>query len=113
MLNNSDTVQKVVIQIELVRFYAIESYDLVTIATWSLKRQWIKVTSDVIEEERKIKSNTQHMNTEHTQSINNQQYALNYITSLFNIQAPTCFSSSVPSSGSFLDPCELLEIQIK
>jgi hypothetical protein len=35
-------------------------------------------------------------------SINNQHYALNYITSLFNVQAPTCF-------GSFLNPCELLE----
>jgi hypothetical protein len=42
-------------------------------------------------------------------SINNQHYALNYITSLFNMQAPTCFGSSFPSSGSFLDPCELLE----
>jgi len=63
MANNPDTVQKIVVQIELVGFYAAESYDLVTIATWSLKRQWIKVTSDVIEEEGKIKSNTQHMNT--------------------------------------------------
>jgi hypothetical protein len=34
---------------------------------------------------------------------------MNYITSLFNVQAPTCFGSSLPSSGSFLDPCELLE----
>jgi hypothetical protein len=63
MANNSDTVQKIVIQIELVGFYAAESYDLVTVATWSLKRQWINVTSDVREEERKIKSHTQHMNT--------------------------------------------------
>jgi hypothetical protein len=46
-------------------------------------------------------------------SINNQHYALNYITSLFNIQAPTCFGSSLQSSGSFLDPCELLEMQNK
>jgi hypothetical protein len=44
-------------------------------------------------------------------SINNQHYALDYITSLFNMQAPTCFSSRVTSSGSFLDPCELLEKQ--
>jgi hypothetical protein len=43
-------------------------------------------------------------------SINKQHYALNYITSLFNIQAPTCFGSSLQSSGSFLDPCELLEM---
>jgi hypothetical protein len=42
-------------------------------------------------------------------SINNQHYELNYITSLFNVQVPTCFGSSLPSSGSFLDPCELLE----
>ena len=69
MVNNSDTVQKIVIQIELVGFYAAESYHLVTVATWSLKRQWIKVTSDVIEKEGKIKSHTQHMNTEHTQFI--------------------------------------------
>jgi hypothetical protein len=44
-------------------------------------------------------------------SINNQHYALDYITSLFNIQAPTCFGSSLPSSWRFLDPCELLEKQ--
>jgi hypothetical protein len=25
------------------------------------------------------------------------------------VQAATCFGSSLPSSGSFLDPCELLE----
>jgi hypothetical protein len=46
-------------------------------------------------------------------SINNQLYALNYITSLFNIQNPTCFGSGLSSSGSFLDPCELLEMQNK
>jgi hypothetical protein len=46
-------------------------------------------------------------------SINNQHYDLKYITPLFNIQAPTCFGSSLPSSGSFLDPTELLEMQIK
>jgi hypothetical protein len=45
------------------------------------------------------------------QSINNQHYTLDYITSLFNMQARTCFGSRVPSSGSFLDPCELLEKQ--
>jgi hypothetical protein len=44
-------------------------------------------------------------------SINSQHYALDYITSLFNMHAPTCFGSRVPSSGSFLDPCELLEKQ--
>jgi hypothetical protein len=42
-------------------------------------------------------------------SINNQHYALHFITSLFNILAPTCFGSSLPPSGSFLDPCELPE----
>jgi hypothetical protein len=44
---------------------------------------------------------------------NNQHHALDCATPLFNIQAPTCFSSSLPSSGSFLDPSELLEIQIE
>jgi ABC-type transport system involved in Fe-S cluster assembly fused permease/ATPase subunit len=39
------------------------------------------------------------------------EQALYYITSLFNMQAPTCFGSRVPSSGSFPDPCELLEKQ--
>jgi hypothetical protein len=34
-------------------------------------------------------------------------------TSLFYILAPTYFGSSLPSSGSFLDPSELLEIQIE
>jgi hypothetical protein len=42
-------------------------------------------------------------------SINNHHHALDYITSLFNMQAPTCFGSSLPSSESFLDPCELHE----
>jgi hypothetical protein len=41
-------------------------------------------------------------------SRNNQHYALNCTTPLFNIQAPTYFGSSLPSSGSFLDPSELL-----
>jgi hypothetical protein len=43
---------------------------------------------------------------------NNQHYALNCTTPLFYILAPTCFGTSLPSSGSFLDPSELLEIQI-
>jgi hypothetical protein len=34
-------------------------------------------------------------------SRNNQHYALNCTTSSFNILAPTCFGSSLPSSGSF------------
>jgi hypothetical protein len=34
-------------------------------------------------------------------------------TPLFYILAPTCFGSSLPSSGSFLYPSELLEIQIE
>jgi hypothetical protein len=34
-------------------------------------------------------------------------------TPLFYILAPTYFGSSLPSSGSFLDPSELLEIQIE
>jgi hypothetical protein len=44
-------------------------------------------------------------------SINNQHYALDYINSLFNMQAPTCFGSRVVCSGSFLDPCDLIEKQ--
>jgi hypothetical protein len=31
----------------------------------------------------------------------------------FYVLVPTCFGSSLPSSGSFLDPSELLEIQIE
>jgi hypothetical protein len=46
-------------------------------------------------------------------SRNNQQYALICTTPLFYILAPTYFGSSLPSSGSFLDPSELLEIQIE
>jgi hypothetical protein len=34
-------------------------------------------------------------------------------TPLFHILAATCFGSSLPSSGSFLDPSGLLEIQIE
>src|SRR5215510_12541522 len=46
-------------------------------------------------------------------SRNNQQYAPIFTTPLFYILAPTCFGSSLPSSGSLLDPSELLEIQIE
>jgi hypothetical protein len=46
-------------------------------------------------------------------SRNNQHYALICTTPLFYILAPTCFDSSLPSSGNFLDPSELLEIQIE
>jgi hypothetical protein len=42
-----------------------------------------------------------------------QHSALICTTALFYILAPTCFGSSLPSSGSFLDPSELLEIQIE
>jgi hypothetical protein len=45
-------------------------------------------------------------------SINIQHYALICTTLLFYILAPTCFGSSLSSSGSFLDPSELLEIQM-
>jgi hypothetical protein len=44
-------------------------------------------------------------------SRNNQHYALICTTPLFYTLAPTCFGSSLPSSGSFLDLSELLEIQ--
>jgi hypothetical protein len=46
-------------------------------------------------------------------SRNNQHYALICTTPLFYILAPTCFGSSLPSSGSFLDPSELLQIHIE
>jgi hypothetical protein len=45
--------------------------------------------------------------------IKNQQYALICNTPLFYMLAATCFGSSLPSSGSVLDPSELLEIQIE
>jgi hypothetical protein len=44
---------------------------------------------------------------------NDQQYALICTIPLFYVLAPTCFGSSLPSSGSFLDPFELLEKQIE
>jgi hypothetical protein len=43
----------------------------------------------------------------------NQQYALTCTTHLFYVLAPACFGSSLPSSGSFLDPFELLGIQVE
>jgi hypothetical protein len=46
-------------------------------------------------------------------SGNSQHYALICTTPLLYILARTCFGSSVPSSRSFLDPSELLEIQIE
>jgi hypothetical protein len=44
---------------------------------------------------------------------NDLQYALICNTPLFYVLAPTCFGSSLPSSGRFLDPSELLEMQIE
>jgi hypothetical protein len=46
-------------------------------------------------------------------SRNNQHYALICTTHLFYILAATCFGSSLPLSGSFLDLSELLEIPIE
>jgi hypothetical protein len=43
----------------------------------------------------------------------NQQYALMFTTPLFHVLTPTFFGSSLPSSGSVLDPSELLEIIIE
>jgi hypothetical protein len=43
----------------------------------------------------------------------NQYYALNCTTLLFKILAPTSFDSSLPSPVRFLDPSELLKIQIE
>jgi hypothetical protein len=44
---------------------------------------------------------------------NDQKYALICTTPLFYIMAHTCFGSSLPLSGSFLDPSGLLDIQIE
>jgi hypothetical protein len=47
-------------------------------------------------------------------SRKNQQYALICTTPLFfYVLGPTCFGSDLPSSGSVVDPFELLEIQIE
>jgi hypothetical protein len=46
-------------------------------------------------------------------SSNNQHYALNCTTPLFYILAPTCFGSSLPSSGRVLDPSQVLELHIE
>jgi hypothetical protein len=46
-------------------------------------------------------------------SRNDQHYALICTTPLFYILAPTYFGSILPSSGSFLDPSELLKIEIE
>jgi hypothetical protein len=46
-------------------------------------------------------------------SRNNQHYALICTTPLLHILAPTCFSSSLPSSGSFLGLSKSLEMQIE
>jgi hypothetical protein len=43
-------------------------------------------------------------------SINYQQYALICTAPLFYVLAPTCSGCSLPSTGNFLDPSELLEI---
>jgi hypothetical protein len=45
--------------------------------------------------------------------IKDRQYALICTTPLLYVLAPTRFGCSLPSSGSLLDPPELLEIQIE
>jgi hypothetical protein len=52
-------------------------------------------------------------NKDYIHSRNNQCCALICTTHLFYILAPTCFGSSLPSSGSFLDVSELHEIQLE
>jgi hypothetical protein len=42
-----------------------------------------------------------------------QQCALICTILIFHVLAPKCFGSSLPSSGSFLDPPKLLEIQVE
>jgi hypothetical protein len=42
----------------------------------------------------------------------NQQYSLICTIPLFYVLSHTCFDSSLPSLGNFLDPSELPEIQI-
>jgi hypothetical protein len=50
----------------------------------------------------------------HYQTIRkDQKYALICTTPIFYVLAPTCFGSSLPSSGSYLDPSKLLEMQIE
>jgi hypothetical protein len=46
-------------------------------------------------------------------SKNYQNYILICATPFFYMLSPTCFGSSLPSSGNFIDPSELLEIQIE
>jgi hypothetical protein len=43
----------------------------------------------------------------------NRMVGILYNVWLCGLRALTCFGSSLPSSGSFLDPSELLEIQIE
>jgi hypothetical protein len=60
-----------------------------------------------------VRQNTEWMKIS-TQTWQKQPtLALNCTTPLFNIQTTTCFDSGLPSSGSFLDSCELLEMQIE
>jgi hypothetical protein len=45
-------------------------------------------------------------------SRNNQHYSQIYITALFSTLAPSCFGSSLPSSGSFWIRLSYMKIQI-
>jgi hypothetical protein len=45
--------------------------------------------------------------------MTSNKHRLYSTTPLFCILPPTCFGSSLPSSGGFLDPSEVLEIQIE
>jgi hypothetical protein len=60
---------------------------------------------------RKNLQNKEKLKQYRQSSRNNQHHALICTTPLFYILAPTRFGSSLPSSGSFLNPSELLHIQ--
>jgi hypothetical protein len=55
-----------------------------------------------------------NVRTVHTKrSKNDKKICTGCTTPLFYILTPTCFVNSLPSSGSFLDPSEVREIQIE
>jgi hypothetical protein len=78
-----------------------------TYVTANRKKNHNNLLQNVVNEGMKTRAN----NSDH-RIRSDQHYALICNPTLLYVLVPTCLGSSLPSSGSLLDPSELLEIHI-
>jgi hypothetical protein len=115
--NNKDNFLKARPVVPVLNYFFFQNY--------TLPREIWVFSNQVFSSERAVKSSNVMLNVTTNcgslvfvpciirRSRNNQHYELICTTALFTILAPTCLGTSVPSSGSFVDPPELLEMQIE